>query len=51
MEGQHHLWNYYINLAENRQIISDVTQGEWLVGGAKYAEAFESMYPVCKDEL
>ena len=52
MEGQHHLWNYYTNLAENRANHFRRNSGG-MAGGrvAKYAEAFESMYPVCKDEL
>ena len=52
MEGQHHLWNYYTNLAENRANHFRRNSGG-MAGGriAKYAEAFESMYPVCRDQL
>ena len=52
MEGQHHLWNYYTNVAQNRGNHFRRNSGG-MAGGrpAEYAEAFETVYPVCKDEL
>ena len=52
MEGQHHLWNYYTNVAQNRGNHFRRNSGG-MAGGrpAEYAEAFETIYPVCKDEL
>ena len=52
MEGQHHLWNYYTNVAQNRGNHFRRNSGG-MAGGrpAEYAEAFETVYPICKDEL
>lgn len=52
MQGQEHLWAYYTNVAENRGNHFRRNSGG-MAGGrpAKYAEGFETVYPVCKDEL
>ena len=52
MKGQHHLWNYYTNVAQNRGNHFRRNSGG-MAGGreVEYAEAFETVYPVCKDEL
>jgi 4-oxalomesaconate hydratase len=52
MEGQHHLWDYYTNVAENRA--NHFRRNSGGQGGgrpAKYAEGFQSVYPRCVDEL
>lgn len=52
MQGQEHLWAYYTNVAENRGNHFRRNSGG-MAGGrpARYAEGFETVYPVCKDEL
>ena len=52
MQGQEHLWNYYTNVAENRGNHFRRNSGG-MSGGrpAKYAEGFETVFPVCRDEL
>lgn len=52
MEGQHHLWDYYTNVAENRANHFRRNSGG-MAGGrvAKYAEGFETVFPTCVDEL
>ena len=52
MEGQHHLWQYYKNLAENRGNHFRRNSGGQANGReARYAEAFQSVYPRTVDEL
>jgi len=52
MEGQHHLWDYYTNVAENRGNHFRRNSGGQAGGrAAKYAEGFQSIYPRCVDEL
>ena len=52
MEGQHHLWSYYTNVAENRANHFRRNSGGQSGGrAAKYAEGFESVFPRCVDEL
>ena len=52
MEGQQHLWDYYTNVAENRGNHFRRNSGGQ-VGGreAKYAEAFQSVFPRTVDAL
>ena len=52
MEGQEHLWNYYTNVAENRGNHFRRNSGG-MAGGrpAKYAEGFQTVFPVTVDEL
>ena len=46
MEGQHHLWKYYENVAENRGNHFRRNSGGQSGGiDARYAEAFQSVYP------
>lgn len=52
MEGQIHLWEYYTNLAKNRANHFRRNSGGQAGGkNAQYAEAFQSIYPRCVDEL
>ncbi|WEX10536.1 PIG-L deacetylase family protein [Chelativorans sp. AA-79] len=52
MEGQQHLWNYYTNAAENRANQFRRNSGGQAGGReAKYAEAFQSIFPRTVDEL
>lgn len=52
MEGQHYLWTYYTNVAENRANHFRRNSGGQAGGRpAKYAEAFQAVYPRCVDEL
>ena len=52
MVGQEHLWTYYTNLAENRANHFKRNSGGQSGGrNAKYAEAFQSMFPRTVDEL
>ena len=52
MAGQHHLWNYYTNLAENRANHFRRNSGGQAGGrSASYAEGFQSVYPRTVDEL
>jgi 4-oxalomesaconate hydratase len=52
MEGQQHLWDYYTNVAENRANQFRRNSGGQAGGReAKYAEAFQSMFPRTVDEL
>ncbi|MGR3802072.1 PIG-L deacetylase family protein [Marinibacterium profundimaris] len=52
MEGQHHLWDYYTNVAENRANHFRRNSGGQAGGRpAQYAEGFQSVYPRCVDEL
>lgn len=52
MEGQHHLWDFYTNVAENRGNHFRRNSGGQSGGRpAKYAEGFQSVYPRCVDEL
>jgi 4-oxalomesaconate hydratase len=52
MEGQQHLWNYYTNVAENRANQFRRNSGGQAGGReAKYAEAFQSVFPRTVDEL
>ena len=52
MEGQHHLWDYYTNVAENRGNHFRRNSGG-MAGGrdCKYAEGFQAVFPRCLDEL
>lgn len=52
MEGQHHLWDYYTNAAENRGNHFRRNSGGQAGGRpARYAEGFQSVYPRTVDEL
>ncbi len=52
MAGQEHLWDYYTNLAENRANHFRRNSGGQAGGhAARYAEAFQSVYPRTVDEL
>ncbi|MDE2912290.1 MAG: PIG-L family deacetylase [Paracoccaceae bacterium] len=52
MGGQQHLWDYYTNVAENRANHFRRNSGGQAGGrAARYAEAFQSVYPRCVDEL
>ena len=52
MAGQKHLWDYYTNVAENRANHFRRNSGGQAGGReAKYAEAFQSMFPRTVDEL
>ena len=52
MAGQHHLWDYYTNVAENRANHFRRNSGGQAGGrAAKYAEGFQAVYPRCVDEL
>jgi 4-oxalomesaconate hydratase len=52
MEGQQHLWHYYENVAENRANHFRRNSGGQSGGReAKYAEAFQSIFPRTVDEL
>jgi 4-oxalomesaconate hydratase len=52
MEGQHHLWDFYTNVAENRANHFRRNSGGQAGGrAAKYAEGFQSIYPRTVDEL
>ncbi|MEX0853975.1 MAG: PIG-L deacetylase family protein [Bauldia sp.] len=52
MVGQEHLWQYYRNVAENRANQFRRNSGGQAGGrDAKYAEAFESVFPRTADEL
>lgn len=52
MEGQHHLWDYYTNVAENRGNHFRRNSGGQSGGRpAKYAEGFQSVFPRTVDEL
>jgi len=52
MQGQEHLWKYYTNVAENRGNHFRRNSGG-MAGGrnCQYAEGFETVFPVCRDEL
>ena len=52
MAGQHHLWAYYTNVAENRGNHFRRNSGG-MAGGrdCKYAEGFQAVFPRCVDEL
>ena len=52
MEGQQHLWTYYTNVAENRANQFRRNSGGQSGGReAKYAEAFQSIFPRTVDAL
>ena len=52
MAGQQHLWDYYTNVAENRANQFRRNSGGQAGGReARYAEAFQSMFPRTVDEL
>lgn len=52
MEGQHHLWDYYTNVAQNRGNHFRRNSGGQAGGRpAQYAEGFQSVYPRTVDEL
>lgn len=52
MAGQEHLWDFYTNVAENRANHFQRNSGGQAGGrAAKYAEAFQSMFPRTVDEL
>jgi 4-oxalomesaconate hydratase len=52
MQGQHHLWDFYTNVAENRANHFRRNSGGQAGGrAAKYAEGFQSIYPRTVDEL
>lgn len=52
MEGQQHLWDYYTNVAQNRANQFRRNSGGQSGGrDAKYAEAFQSVFPRTVDEL
>ena len=52
MAGQEHLWDYYTNVAENRANHFRRNSGGQAGGRpAKYAEGFQTVFPICVDEL
>lgn len=52
MEGQQHLWDYYTNVGQNRANQFRRNSGGQAGGReAKYAEAFQSIFPRTVDEL
>ena len=52
MEGQHHLWDFYTNVAENRGNHFRRNSGGQAGGrSAKFAEGFQSVFPRTLDEL
>ncbi len=52
MEGQFHLWDYYTNVAQNRANHFRRNSGGQSGGrDAKYAEGFQTVFPICTDEL
>ena len=52
MQGQEHLWNFYTNVAENRGNHFRRNSGGQAGGrNARYAEAFQSVFPRTVDEL
>lgn len=52
MAGQQHLWDFYTNVAENRANHFRRNSGGQAGGrAARYAEAFQSVYPRTVDEL
>ena len=52
MQGQEHLWDYYTNVAENRGNHFRRNSGGQAGGrNARYAEAFQSVFPRTVDEL
>ena len=52
MKGQQHLWTYYTNLAQNRANHFRRNSGGQAGGrDAQYAEGFQTVFPVCVDEL
>ncbi|KAB2914277.1 MAG: PIG-L family deacetylase [Hyphomicrobiaceae bacterium] len=52
MEGQEHLWKYYVNVAENRANHFKRNSGGQAGGrDARYAEGFQSVFPRTVDEL
>ncbi|MFV0334480.1 MAG: PIG-L deacetylase family protein [Tropicimonas sp.] len=52
MEGQHHLWDYYTNVAENRGNHFRRNSGGQAGGrDCRYAEGFQSVFPRTVDEL
>jgi len=52
MQGQEHLWNFYKNVAENRANHFRRNSGGQSGGkNSQYAEAFQSIYPRCVDQL
>lgn len=52
MEGQHHLWQFYTNVAENRGNHFRRNSGGQAGGrAATHAEGFQSVYPRCVDVL
>ena len=52
MQGQEHLWTYYTNVAENRGNQFRRNSGGQAGGRpARYAEAFQSIFPKTVDEL
>jgi 4-oxalomesaconate hydratase len=52
MAGQEHLWDFYTNVAENRGNHFQRNSGGQAGGrAAKYAEAFQSVFPRTVDEL
>jgi len=52
MQGQEHLWDFYTNVAQNRGNHFRRNSGG-MAGGkpARYAEAFQAIYPTTVDEL
>jgi len=52
MTGQEHLWDYYTNVAENRGNHFRRNSGG-MAGGRKatHAEGFQTVFPICVDEL
>jgi len=52
MQGQHHLWDYYTNVAQNRANHFRRNSGGQAGGrAAQYAEAFQSVFPRTVDAL
>ncbi|MEM7300229.1 MAG: PIG-L deacetylase family protein [Pseudomonadota bacterium] len=52
MQGQHHLWDYYTNVAKNRANHFRRNSGGQAGGrAATHAEAFQSVFPRCVDQL
>ena len=52
MQGQEHLWDYYTRVAQNRANHFKRNSGGQAGGrDCRYAEGFETVFPVCTDEL
>jgi 4-oxalomesaconate hydratase len=52
MQGQEHLWDYYTRVAQNRANHFKRNSGGQAGGrDCRYAEGFQTVFPVCTDEL